>query len=212
MITSPTDYVDGEHTVQEQEPTTIAELEALGIPESQVVAECVSNLYYRNKYPRVYKKVSEEIAKTFPRPQAVDKEGKPVVKKSKDGTETPVPASPLDHIRDYEKIGAEAVAHVDSLLQTLAPAEPLFVKGERTPGGGKISKMAMDGANNFLAQGEEVVDEKVTFIEEAVGGGYKIGRDADGKVTAESFARGIQAYSQKLEADAKAAAKRGLGL
>lgn len=207
MINETIEYLDGEHSVIESTPNTIQELIDL-IGEQAVVDETVSNLYYRNKYPRVYRKVSAELAAKFPRPQA-QKNGEPVTKtKKQDGNEVQVPVyvSEMDHLREYEKTGEEAKAEVDALFQKHGPAEPLFVKGERTGGGGKVSKAALDGANSLFATSEEAVENAASYIEGQIPG-LKIDRESP-----ESLARGIQSLQKKMESEAKAKAKTALGL
>lgn len=203
------DYLDGEFTIQETEPSTIQECVDL-IGEVGVVDETTSNLRYRNKYPRVYKKVSAAIAAKFPRPQKT-KEGPdgtkvPVVSKKKDGTETPVLVEPNEHLRQYLASGDGARAELQELFASTANAEPLYVKGERVGGGGKISQGALDGANSKFAAGEEAVEAAIETIEANIPG-YKVARDAEGAATPESLARGIQALNKHLQQKALASAK-----
>lgn len=199
------DYVDSEIQVQEEEPSTIAELVSL-IGEEAVIENVNANLRYRNKYPRVYKKVSAAlVAAGKPRAQKV-KDGVPVEKKAKDGTVTPVLVDPIEHLRQVIGEGEESKLLVASTLAPIAQAEPMFVKGERTGGGGKVSQNAMDVANLKFAAGDEAVDDAVSKIEANVTG-YKVGRDADGAVTPESLARGVQALQKHLAAKALADSK-----
>lgn len=202
------DYLDGEFTIPEIEPSTIPECVEL-IGEVGVVDETTSNLRYRNKYPRVYKKVSAAIAELFPRPQKV-KDGVPVVSKKKDGTEVPVLVEPNEHLRQYLASGDGAREKLQELFSTIANAEPLYVKGERVGGGGKISQGALDGANSKFAAGEEAVEAAIELIEGRIPG-YKVARDADGAATPESLARGIQALNKHLQQKAVAEAKALLG-
>ena len=201
-IVTDTEYLDGTFVVQEPEPATLQEVVDL-IGEEAVREQAVSNLYYRNKYPRVYKKVSEAIASTFPRPV---KETKTL----KDGTVRDVLVDVGVHLRQYLATGEEAKTKLAELFASIGPAEPLYVKGERIAGGGKVSQAATKIANDKFAAGEEVVAASVAKIEETVPG-YKIGRDADGEVTPESLARGVQALQKHLEAQAKAQAASLLG-
>lgn len=195
------DYLDGKYVVNEQEPATIAEVvELLG--EEAVRKSAIDDNRYRNKYPRVYKKVSEAIALTFPR--AVKEE-----KTNKDGTVKKILISTMDHIREYDKSGHEAEAKLAELFPRIANEEPLFVKGERAGGGGKVSAGALDASNGFFAEGPDKVEAVCGFIESQVPG-YKVGRDGDGEATPESVARGIQALNKKMEQDAKKAAAAGL--
>lgn len=186
------DYLDGEFTVNETDPSTIAECVEL-IGETAVVDETTSNLRYRNKYPRVYRLVSKAIADAHGFAREVKE-----TKKNKDGTERKVYISEMDHLRNF-LAQDEAVNRpiLQALFEEVAPAQPLYVKGERTGGGGKISQAALDAANKFFADGDDVVEEKITLIEGAVPG-FKVARDTDGAATPESVARGIQALNRHL--------------
>src|SRR5436190_6759265 len=190
MTTVEVDYLDGKIQVDEQEPSTIPELVEI-IGEEGLVNEGNSNLRYRNKYPRVYAKASKELEPLLAR--AVKEE-----KTAKDGTVRKIFVSPMDHLR--ECFQQDAKATTDAITRH-AQAEPLYVKGERTGGGGKISQGALDAANKFFAEGEDVVDEKVGLIEGMVPG-FKVARDADGNATPESLARGIQALNKHLMKEA----------
>lgn len=187
--TTDIDYLDGEFTVQESEPSTIAELTEM-IGEAAVVDETTSNLRYRNKYPRVYKAVSKAIEPDFPRDV---KETKTL----KDGTTREVKISENDHLRAYLLTGDDARARLAELFTSIAQSEPLYVKGERSGGGGKVSQANLDAANGWFAEGVDVVEDKVSIIESMVPG-YKVGRDADGAPTPESVARGIAALNKHL--------------
>jgi hypothetical protein len=186
--TEDIDYLDGEFTVQEESPSTLDELKAL-IGEQGIIDETTSNLRYRNKYPRVYRKVSEAIVGKHPR--AVTKE-----ETKADGTIKKTFQSVMDHIRDYVKTSDEAKKEVGELFASIGPAEALYVKGERAGGGGKLSQSALDAANQAFASGQ--ADTYVEFIESTVPG-YKIAKDADGAATPESLARGIQALESHLK-------------
>lgn len=196
------EYLDGEFTILESEPSSIEELTGL-IGEEAVVENVNANLRYRNKYPRVYRKVSEAIKGEHPR--AV-KEEKPL----KDGTMRKVYVSEMDHIRDYLKTGNGAKDRLAELFKSIATSEPMYVKGERTGGGGKIPQSAIDSANQFFAAGEDRVEQVISKIEETVPG-YKVGRDADGNPTPESVARGVVALNKHLVKQAQAQALGVLG-
>lgn len=184
------DYLDGEFTVLETEPSTIAELVEL-YGEDVVVSETVSNLRYRNKYPRVYRKVMEAVVSSGFEREVVKEEEK------KDGTIKKVLEGETKFLRRYLASGDEARAKLAELFPAIGEAEPLYVKGERAPGGGKVSQAAMDAANGVFAQGDEAVENTATAIEGRVPG-YKVGRDADGNVTAESLARAIGVFQRHL--------------
>lgn len=224
MNTTDIDYLDGEFTVQESEPSTLAEVVTIVGTEAAVIEDAVSNLRYRNKYPRVYKKVSAEVAAKHGFPRAVVS-----TKTLKDGTVRNVHESENDHLRAFLK-GREEEVEADGkkeskivtpapegnreilagLFTSIANAEPLFVQGERTGGGGKVSAAALETANKFFAAGTDKVEASAAKIEEMVPG-YKIGRDSDGAVTPDSLARGIQALDKKMIADAKAQRMNLLG-
>lgn len=199
------DYLDGEFQVQESEPSTVQEcIDTIG--EAGVVDETTSNLRYRNKYPRVYSLVSKEVEKTFPR--AVKE-----TKTNKDGTTKDIKQSEMDHLRAYiakenDPSGTNRSA-VAALFTSIAPEQPLYVKGERAGGTGKVSQAALDSANGFIAAGTDKVDKVVEFIESKVAG-YKVGKDAEGNVTPESLARGIMALNKQLQREAEQAAKASL--
>ncbi len=179
------DYLDGEHTVTENEPSLKELVKTYG--EEFVRKYCVDNLRYRNKHPRVYTKVSDEVAKTFP---------KVVVKEEvrKDKSVRKVYESEIDHLRRYEKEqGTKAKEHNSKLFNSIAPSEPLYIEGQR--GAGKVSEKAVETANLFFAQGDDIVEEKVKFIEAYIPN-YHVERDGDGNVTVEGLARGVQALNR----------------
>jgi hypothetical protein len=208
------EYLDGEFTVEENEPSTLEEcIELIG--EQGVVAETTSNLRYRNKYPRVYRLVSDAILPAFPKAQKVGKDGKPVVKvtagkNGEAGTSTPVLVDATEHLRQFLAQGDEQRAKLAEHFNTIAPTQPLYVKGERTGGGGKISQAALDAANAKFAAGDEAVDAAIAVIESRVPG-YKVARDAEGAATPEFLARGISALNKYLQQKAAQETKALLG-
>lgn len=218
MKTEEIDYLDGVFQVQEEIPTTFEEISALIGPES-VVEEAVFNLYYRNKYPRVYKRVSSDVESLGFKRKVVS------TKTLKDGTVREVKESENDHLRAYLKgrfakndEGKEVQTEpapegskdtLQELFVKHGQSEPLFVKGERAGGGGKVAQAALTTANGFFAAGDEKVEEVATKIEALVPG-YKVGRDGEGSVTPESLARGIQALNKHLENLAKKQASAAL--
>jgi len=206
-------YLDGKFEVTEERPSTISEIVAI-IGEVAVVDEAVDNLYYRNKYPRVYSAVSKEIAKLGFAKKVIK------TKETKEGVKN-VHESDMDHIRAAVAGETEdgtlvreplpdGEAIVGVLFAKIGPAEPLYVKGERTGGSGKISQDALDSANKFFASGDDKVEEITGKLETLIPG-YSVGRDADGLVTPESLARGIMRLNKKLADDAKKAAVSALG-
>lgn len=198
MRTEEIEYLDGEFTVNEEEPNTLPEIVAL-IGENAVVDESINKLRYHHKYPRVYKKVSDAIVTEFPRS----------VKESKhlgDGTTKKIYVSNIDHLRNFLKHGGDdARVKLATLFAEIAPKEPLHVKGERGLGG-RIGVAAEKSANLFFAQGDDIVEEKVKVIESLVPG-YKVGRDADSAVTVDSLARGIQTANNHLKKQAQRSAE-----
>lgn len=209
-------YLDGDFTVLEDHPASAQELISL-IGEEAVVDNTNANLLYRNKYPRVYGKVSETIASenAFPRL-------KTGTKTKKDGSSSDVLESEMDHIRAflYGRKNGEGVIEspapeenktiLQALFELHGQAEPMFVQGERAGTGGKISQAAIDTANLRFAAGEEAVSKMVTGIETLMGSPFKVGRDADGEVTPETLARAIQALNIKAKRDAEATVKAQL--
>lgn len=193
-ITVEVEYLDGEIVVPEEEPAKLKDLVIL-LGEDFVRTLAIDNTRYRNKNPRVYKKISTEIQPNFPR--AIKRE-----EKRKDGTTRRVLESHIDHIRRFYQ---QSKTECHAIFEKIAPEEPIYVKGERT-GTGRISAKAIESANIFIAQGEEVAEEKVAFIEMLVPN-YRVERDTDGSVTVEGLARGIQALNRFLEKQAKEKAK-----
>lgn len=197
------DYLDGAFEIEEQEPSTIAEVVEL-IGEEAVRKSAIDDNRYRNKYPRVYRKVSQRVISDLSFPRAVKD-----TKTLKDGTVKNVLESEMDHIRRAISVEGGHNDAVAALFQEIAPAEPLYVKGERTGGGGKIAQDALDSANKFFAAGDEKVEDIATKIEGKIPG-YKVGRDAENAVTPESLARGIMALNKHAIAAAKREAMSGL--
>lgn len=208
-------YLDDEFEVNENVPDTFEEVSAL-IGADAVVQEAIDNLRYRNKYPRVYKAVSKRLTEDHAFPVAVVGQ-----KTNKDGTKKDIKESPNDHIRAFlfgrkDEDGKISVAAPEENRVTLATifdevanSEPLYVKGERAIGGGKVSQAALDAANQFHAAGAAKVEAVVNAIESQIPG-YKVLRDGDGEVTPESVARGIQALGKHQERIAQKAALASL--
>lgn len=214
------DYLDGKFTVNSQMPSTLAEMLPLLGTEEAVIDEVTDNLLYRNKYPRVYRAVSAELASAHSFPRAVID-----TKKAKDGTLRNIHESVNDHIRaaltgrrddpeDKTKVTSPGLTDAQTILQALFDkldaSEPLFVKGERSGATGKVSEAALTAATAFIGEGDAKVEAVIEYIESKVPG-YKIGKDSDGAATAESLARGIMALNKKIAKDAAEAAKAQLG-
>lgn len=212
MTTSEIEYLDGEFTVLEEEPSTPQEVIAL-VGEQTMVDEAVYNLRYRNKYPRVYKLVSAEVEKLGWSRAILEERTK------KDGTIKKIKESENDHLRSYLKgrkddNGKVATApppdsrtKLEELFSTIAPKQPLYVKGERAGGAGKISQRALDYANKCFAEGDE--EAKAAFIESMVPG-FKLARDGEGNLSAEGLARGVQALEKHLAKQAERQTKEAL--
>ena len=201
--TKEIDYLDGEITVLENVPSTVEELTSM-LGEDAVVDETVSNLYYRNKYPRVYKTVSAEIAPSFKRAVTDTKVSTTGIKKE-------VLESVNDHLRRFwdgeaAEAGAPKLegddlvarkAQLTEIFNRVGQEQPLYLKGERSGGGGKISADALANANKFFAAGTANVEKAVSIIESKVQG-FKVGRDTEDAVTPESLARGLMAMTKHL--------------
>ena len=190
MKQSEVEYLDGQISVMDQEPSTVAELIVILGSEEAVVDEVVANLRYRNRHPRIYKKVSAEIASEVPKREKS--------RKTVDGKEKVIYVSDIDHLREAFKVSPDTVTE---LVTKLGQSEPLYVKGERS-GTGRISQAALDAANGMIAEGEERVEGVIKFIEETVPG-YKVSRDSDGSVSNETLARAIQTLNKHLERTAR---------
>lgn len=202
MLDQEIGYLDGKFTVTESRPSTIAEIVAL-IGEDAVVEEAVDNLDYRNKRPRVYRRVSEAIKGEFPK---IVKE----TKKNKDGTDKQVFESDQDHLRaalagrdDGTAPLANAQERLAELFTQHGTAEPLYVKGERVAGGsGKLAKGDLEIVNGWFAEGDDVVEKKIEIIE-GQPYGIKIARDSDGNATPESVTRGLMALNKAIKEQVK---------
>jgi hypothetical protein len=196
MIRTKVTYLNKEFVVEEEEPSTIPELTTL-IGEEGLVTNTVANLRYRNKYPRVYKRVSIEVAKLGYSPQ---------VKKlvpDKDGVDKPVYQDDMEHIRSFLTLKPENKAILMSLFERIAKEEPLFIRGDRAGGGGKVAQGALDAAHRYFAEGTEKVEEVVQTIERMLPG-YHVARSVDDNgFTPESVARGIQTLQRHLVSKAK---------
>ena len=205
MKTTEINYLDGEVTISEEEPSTIEEcIELIG--ETAVVDET-------HQQPALPQQISSSLQKGLGQHERDGRAYLRAVKETKtnkDGTEKKILVSEMDHLRacyTQSKEGSEAVA---AAIGKHALSEPLYVKGERTGGGGKVSQAAMDAANGFFAQSDEVVEEKILVIEGQVPG-YKVApRDADGAATPRSLARGIMMLQRHLMKQAQAAALTAL--
>jgi hypothetical protein len=187
MIKTKVTYLNKEFVVEEEEPSTIPELVTL-IGEEGVVTNAVANLRYRNKYPRVYKRVSIEVIKL----------GFPVGKNAKGEDQ-----DDMQHIRAFATAepGNRAVLLV--LFERIAKEEPLFIRGDRAGGGGKVAQGALDAAHRYFAEGPEKVMEVVQTIEQMLPGYHvKLNVDDDG-ATPEALARGIQTLQRHLVSKAK---------
>lgn len=191
MIKTKIKYFGKEFVVEEQEPSTVPELVSL-VGEAEIVKHTNSNLRYRGKYPRVYRRVSAEVIKLgFARRQ--DPKGELI--------------SESDHVLEFlAKDPDNHHAVIQDILNRVANEEPLYVKNDRVSGGGRISQGALDAANDYFSRGDSAVAEVTTVIESQIPG-YQLARDGEGKVYPESLARGIQALQRYVTQTAKARTK-----
>jgi hypothetical protein len=181
-------YLRKLHKVKEKEPSNLRELVDL-IGEAAIVENTNANLRYRNKYPRVYKRMSAEVIKLgFPR-------------RVKDH-ETGECIDEMEHLFEFRKQSPENVIVLQNLFETIANEEPLYVRGDRVGSGGRVAQGALDAATRYFAEGNDMVMQKTALIEEMIPG-YTVGRDGNGMVTPESLARGIQTLQRHLTNQAK---------
>lgn len=200
MTETEVDYLDGEITVLEQEPTEIEELLAIdGLTKKQIVEETVSNCRYRSKHPRVYKKTSEALKDLSPRAQKGSY-------KLKDGTERPIFVSHLEHCRALLKVNKTKTTET---LSKFALEEPLYVRGPAVGGTGRINAKSLAAANNYFAEGTERVEAVAKMIEELVPN-FKVARDEDEAVTPETLARALMALTKHMEKQAAKQAEAAL--
>ncbi len=186
MIKTTVKYLNKKISVEEEQPSTIKELVTL-IGEEGTVTNAVSNLYYRNKFPRVYRRVSEEVVKLgFPMVAVVDGKIQDEMK----------------HLRAFYTAKPENVQILAALFKRIALEEPLFIKGDRT-GGGKVGQGALDAAHRYIAEGPTKVADAVNTIEMMLPG-FRISREPNGEVAPESLAKGIQTLQRHLISKSKA--------
>jgi hypothetical protein len=188
MIQTEVAYLDGEFDIIEDVPSTIAELVEL-YGEENVVESCVADIRYRNKYPRVYKAVAKEIEDGgFTRN---------IVKEDKraDGTVKNTYESDNNFLRRFLAADEANREILGEAFKSVAQTQPLYLKGERAAGQGKISAQALEAANGVFAKGTQ---DKVADHVEATVPGYKVARTADGNVTPESIARAITALQKHM--------------
>jgi hypothetical protein len=191
MIKTKVTYLNKEFVVEEEEPSTIPELVTI-IGEEGLVTNTVANLRYRNKYPRVYKRVSIEVAKLGFQPQVKKTEG-----------EKQIFQDDMEHIRSFLTARPENKAILLSLFERIAKEEPLFIRGDRV-GGGKVAQGALDAAHRYFAEGQDKVADIVNTIENMLPG-YRVKTSIDGgDITPEALARGIQTLQRHLVSKAKA--------
>lgn len=187
MIKTKIAYLNKEILVEEEEPSTIQELTTL-VGEEGLVSNTIKNLRYRNKYPRVYARVSSEITQRGFPPQVKDK----------DKDDKPIYQDEMEHIRAYYTSGHKT--EVEKMFERIANEEPLFIRGDRS-GGGRVAQGALDAAHRYFAEGKDKVTDAVQTIEQMLPG-YRVRRDA-GELTPEDLARGIQTLQRHLTSKAK---------
>lgn len=202
------DLVEVDFTV----PSTVEEFDNQVGEAGACLAGGISDVIYRNTYPRLYKTASAELAKTHPKVQA-EKDGKPQFTSPKTGEPKPVMEADMSHL---ERIWTEGVKNEDGtpdpeatvalqtqiaeLLQSTAKSLPFYVEGRSGDGSGagKVSQANLDAANGWLAAGDEAaITRRIGVIESKVPG-YKVRAEEDGTYTAESLARGIAALNKQL--------------
>ncbi len=185
MIKTKISYLNKKIIVEEEQPSTIKELVTL-IGEEGVVSNTIANIYYRNKYPRVYKRVSDELTRRgFP---PVEVEGKM--------------QDEMQQLRAFYVSKPAHAAMLQEMFETAAREEPLFIKGDRS-GGGKVSQGALDAAHRYIAEGPDKVSDAVTTIEDMLPG-FRVSREPNGEVAPESLAKGIQTLQRHLISKSKA--------
>lgn len=185
MIKTKVTYLNKKFVVEEEEPSTIPELIQL-VGEEGVVVNTNANLRYRNKYPRVYIRVSMELVKL----------GHPL---GEDQDE-------MNHIRSFLTSKSENEKILSELFNRIAKEEPLYIRGDRVGGSGRIAQGAMDAAHRYFAEGMEKVIEVAETVENMLPG-YRIARDHQGNLTPEALARGIQTLQRHLQSKAKMVVK-----
>lgn len=174
--------------------------------------EANDNIIYRHTAPRLYGKVSDALANTagsfkFPKEQAKNKDGTPAVRTTKAKGDVPIMEADMAHLSRYYETGDDtAKAALLVLLQSTASSLPFYDKTTAPARGpAKVSKGSLDAANGFVAKGADSVEAVITKIEGYVPG-YKVSRDEDGSVTAESLGRAIDALGKFQQQKAKAEA------
>lgn len=192
-------------------PSTIEDFDNAIGDAGAALEEATDNIIYRHTAPRLYGKVSNALTKephSFPKAQATDKEGKPAVRVTKAKPEgVPVMESDMAHLtRFYEQGDDTAKAALIDLLQKTALDLPFYdrtVAPARGPA--KVSKGSLEAANGFVAKGGDTVEAVVSKIENYIPN-YKVQRDEDGSVSAESLGRAIDALGKFQQQKAKAEA------
>lgn len=171
--------------------------------------EATDNVIYRHTLPRLYREVSKKLteSRSFPKAQATNKDGTPAIRTTKSKGDVPIMEADTAHLsRFYETGTDEQKAELVGLLQSEASALSFYDKSAPSAARGpaKVSKGSLDAANGYVAAGPEKVEKVVGFIETAVPG-YKVLRDEDGSVSAESLGRAIDALGKHEQQKAKAA-------
>ena len=199
--------VNDSYEITTQVPGTPEELDALIGETGATLDIAISYLAPRNYLSRFYGAVSKQlVVEGFPRTQAVNDAGEPIVSKKADGSTTAVQETPLKHIDRYRTSSDDAgKVKLGELLASTASTLPFYAEGDRSGGGqGKLAAATIEAANAMVADGS--ADANAEIIEQMVPG-FKIGRDADGALTPETLARGIQRLEKHLQEEAKNKAK-----
>ena len=181
-----TDILYGNITVEHEVPSDYSEddLRKFGLTMVDVLDGFIADCVARNFLPRLYRGISRTLARNGQPKKVISEEDKKVIYESD--------IVHFGRVWSNEKGSKE---YLIELAQKTASSTPFFSTVERG-GGGKISQRALDAANKWLADGVE--KDKADMIE-AMLAGYKVPRDAEGNLTPEGLARGIQAFTKFIE-------------
>lgn len=179
--------------------------------------EGITNTILRHTAPRFYDALSAKLALpsgpyNFPKKQAENDDGTPMVRVTKTKGDVPVMERSTAHLARYVESADDATRGAFFAdAQEIAKAFPFFDKSAPSAarGAGKVSKANLDAANGMIAAGSDRVEKVVAFIESTVPG-YKVTREEDESVSAESLGRAIAALDRHEKAKALAARNAAL--
>lgn len=205
MISREIDALYGNITITKDVPSTYEEAESLIGEAGGLLKGWLADTIARNYLPRVYDAVSAEIEPNFP-VAVVGQEEK------KDGTKTDVKETAIKHVgRYFESLpDDEAKKAFAASFNSTAVSLPLYAKGERGGGGGRVAEWAIEAANQKFAASQQ--NATADAIETKTSGAVKVARDADGNPTVDSLARGIAALAKWIEQQSKKDAMASLGV